>query len=110
MFRRSVVVVVFGVASLLGACGSSSEGGNGISNIAEGMAVAVSAPAMADDAACVVDRQMLETASEYYLTLNGTPPPNQQALVDAEIISELSPRFEITPEGVVVPAPGSPCV
>lgn len=127
MFRRSVVVVVIGVATLLSACGSTSgdsAAGAGDANaavdtaspdgkvgsIGDAIEVAAGAPAKADAAACDVDRQTLESAAEIYLTLNGTPPPSQQALVDAALLRELSPRFEITPEGVIVPVPGSPCV
>ena len=51
-----------------------------------------------------------KTLSELYLALNGSLPPNQDALVEAQILRELSPRFEITAEGAIVPAPGSPCV
>ena len=44
------------------------------------------------------------------LALNGSLPPTQDALVEAQILSERSTRFEITAEGAIVPAPGSPCV
>ncbi len=33
----------------------------------------------------------------------------QQELVDAQLIRELSVRFDVNADGVIVPAPGSPC-
>ncbi len=127
MFRRSVVVVVIGAATLLSACGSTSgdsAAGAGDANatvdtasadgkvgsIGDAIEVAAGAPAKAEAAACDIDRQTLESATEIYLALNGTLPQSQSALVDAKLVKELSPRFEITPEGVIVPAPGGPCV
>jgi hypothetical protein len=45
-----------------------------------------------------------------YLALNGSPPATQQTLVEAQILTEPTARFEITSDGAIVPAPGSPCV
>ncbi|TFH15225.1 MAG: hypothetical protein E4H05_08525 [Acidimicrobiales bacterium] len=130
MFRRCILPVVVGLAALLSACGSSSTdttdaaadqpidgvessaattaapAGGGIAGAVQ---VAVGALQGADDAACELDHRALEGASELYLALNGSLPPNQDALVEAQILRELSPRFEITAEGAIVPAPGSPC-
>lgn len=132
MFRRCVLPAIVGLAALLSACGSSStdttdaaaeqpvgsvgaparttaapSGGGGIGGAVE---VAVGALQGADVAACDIDHRTLEDASELYLALNGSLPPDQNALVEAQILREVSPRFEITAEGAIVPAPGSPCV
>ena len=132
MFRRCILPAVVGLAALLSACGSSStdttdaaadqpiggvessaattaapSGGGGIAGAVE---VAVGALQGADDAACELDHRALEDASELYLALNGSLPPSQDALVEAQILRELSPRFEITAEGAIVAAPDSPCV
>ncbi len=60
-------------------------------------------------AACSVDHQTIQTAIEAYELLNGALPASQQELVDAQLIREPSVRFEVSPEGVVVASPGSPC-
>ncbi len=80
-----------------------------VGSIGDAVEVAAGAPAQANDAACVADRQTLESAAEMYLTLNGVEPASQNDLLDAGLIKEPSPRFEITLDGVLVPAPGSPC-
>lgn len=132
MFRRCMLPVVVGLAALLSACGSSStdttdaaadpptggvesptattpapSGGGGIAGAVE---IAVEGLQGADGAACDADLRTLETASEVYLTLNGSPPPSQDALVESQFLVERSTLFEITAEGAIVPAPGSPCV
>jgi hypothetical protein len=137
MTRRPVSVLVpgfvLGLALLVGACGSSSnDAGDSpsptivaatspvvgptssapageVGSIGDAVEVAAGAPAQANGAACVTDRQTLETATEMYLTLNGAEPASQNDLLDAGLIKEPSPRFEITTEGVIVPAAGSPC-
>ncbi len=53
--------------------------------------------------------QTLDHGAEMYFTLNGAEPTSQNDLLDAGLIKEPSPWFEITPDGVIVPAPGSPC-
>lgn len=133
MFRRCILPAVVGLAALLSACGSSSTdtadaaadqpiggvespapttaaptGGGG--GIAGAVQVAVGALQGADAVACDADLRALEDASELYLALNGSLPPTQDALVEAQILSERSTRFEITAEGAIVPAPGGPCV
>ena len=131
--RRSAVAILVAVF-MLAACGSSgdtdtnatsanldgdvvavgaapppappSDGGGGISGAIEVMA---QAPGEADIAACDIDQQTLQTAIETYEILNGALPTSQQDLLDAQMIRELSVRFEITPDGGLVPGPGSPC-
>ncbi len=78
--------------------------------IAGAVEVAVGALDGADTVACDLDHRMLADASELYLALNGALPASQGDLVDAQLLTELSPRFEITTDGLIVPAAGSPCV
>lgn len=131
--RRSAVAILVAVF-MLAACGSSSDtdtnatsadldgdvvavgaapapappsnGGGGISGAIE---VIAGGPGDADAAGCETDHQTLLTAIEAYEILNGALPASQQELVDAQMIRELSVRFEITPDGALVPGPGSPC-
>ncbi len=138
MFRRSSLLAVIALAALLSACGSSSDtadtdgqatnasaddtiGGAQApaattaapaqaGGIAGAVQVAVGALNGADTAACDLDHRMLEDASQVYLALNGSLPATQDALVEAKILTEPSARFEITADGAIVPAPGSPCV
>lgn len=83
--------------------------GDGVGSIGDAVEVAAGAPGDAADAACTVDRQTLELAVETYELLNGALPSTQQELLDAQMIRELSVRFELDADGSVVPAPGSPC-
>ena len=78
--------------------------------IAGAVQVAVGALQGADAVACDADLRALQDASELYLALNGSLPPTQNALVEAQILSERSTLFEIDADGAIVPAPGSPCV
>ncbi len=125
--RRPILVLAIALVGLGSACGSSdtassntvgpadaavaattapqSQGGG----IGAAIKVAAGAPAKARDAACILDLQSLQGASELYLTLNGTLPTSQDDLIDAQLIQERSVRFEISAEGDIVPAPGSPC-
>jgi hypothetical protein len=128
MLRRSLSVVVIGVALFASACGSSNEPdaisedltpggtvhppgdtGTKVGSIGDAVEVAAGAPAEADDSVCVIDLQTLTTASDAYFATNGAEPTSQNDLLDAGLIMELSPRYEITAEGAIVPAPGSPC-
>ncbi|HYN32597.1 MAG TPA: hypothetical protein VES40_08230 [Ilumatobacteraceae bacterium] len=113
MLRGSLSVVVIVVAVFASACASSSdpvsETDEKVGSFGDAVEVAAGAPAGADDAACAADRQTLETATEMFYSLNGAEPTSQDDLVATGLIAELSPRFVITPEGVIEPAPGSPC-
>ena len=84
----------------------SPTAGGGIAGAIE---VAAGAIDDADDVACTVDRQTLEAAVQSYEILNGALPTSEQQLLDAQMIRELSVRFEISAEGAIVAAPGSPC-
>lgn len=125
MRHRHVTILVAGLVVLASACGSGdsaspavgasastnapAETGDGGGGIRGAIEVAAAAPGQADDAACTIDRQTLQTASEMYLMLNGSLPQSQDALVEAELIRERSPRFEIDAQGAIVAAPESPC-
>ena len=131
MVRPRHLLAVIAAVSVVGACGASGDGAGDptaattpgvdatavtsappgrLGGIGGAVQVAVEGLAGADAAACDLDHRMLEDASALYLALNGSPPATQQALVDAQILTEPSPRFEITSDGAIVPAPGSPCV
>jgi len=132
MRQRRFLVLVATATVTLAACGSSGgsdseagsatvdgnvvavgsaqmPGGGGGGGIGDAIEVAAAAPGEASDVACTVDRQTLELAIQSYEILNGALPKSQQDLLDAQMISELSVRFEISGDGTVVPAPGSPC-
>jgi hypothetical protein len=83
--------------------------GDGAGSIGDAVEVAAGAPGEASDAACTMDRQTLESAVETYELLNGALPTTQQELLDAQMIRELSVRFDVTADGLVTPAAGSPC-
>ncbi len=135
MPQRRFAALVLAMVATLAACGSSGDSdtssasatvdgavvavgdapaptpapGDGVGSIGDAVEVAAGAPGDAAAAACTVDRQTLDTAVETYELLNGALPTSQQELLDAQMIREMSVRYEISPEGVVVPAPGSPC-
>jgi hypothetical protein len=134
MPQRRFAALVLAAVATLAACGSSSDAdtstasasvdgdvvavgaapaptppGDGVGSIGDAVEVAAGAPGEAGDAACAADRQTMVTAIETYELLNGALPTSQQELLDAQIIRELSVRFEITPEGALVPGPASPC-
>jgi len=135
MPQRRFAALVLATVATLAACGSSGDAdtssasatvdgavvavgdapapapapGDGVGSIGDAVEVAAGAPGDAAAAACTVDRQTLDTAVETYELLNGALPTSQQELLDAQMIREMSVRYEISPEGVVVPAPGSPC-
>ncbi len=84
--------------------------GDGVGSIGDAVEVAAGAPGEAGDVACDVDRQTLQTAVETYELLNGALATSQAELVEAQMIREPSVRFDIDPQGAIVPAPGSPCL
>ena len=125
---RSTIVIVSVVA--LAACGSSNGNDTRASGSVDGAEVAVGvaprpsgasgslrdavevaagAPGQASDAACALDRRTLEAAVEAYELLNGALPTSQQELLEAQVIRELSIRFEVDAAGAVIPAPAGPC-
>jgi predicted small secreted protein len=131
MSTRAIAMLVLVASSLLAACGSSGGAGTGaqsadvggtvvavggapvpgddVGSIGDAVEVAAGAPADAGAAACEVDRQTLELATETYELLNGAVATSQQDLLDAQMILEPSPRFVIDADGAVTPAPDSPC-
>ncbi len=130
MVQRRILLAVVAAAALVGGCGSSStddtaatDGTIGgaqaatvtdpsarVGSIGDAVEVAVGALEGADAAACELDHRTLADASELYLVLNGSLPANLDALVEAQLVTEPSALFEITADGAIVPAPGSPCV
>ncbi len=131
MSTRRFAALVLAATAALAACGSSDDAdstassatndaaevavgaaplpGDGVGSIGDAIEVAAGALGDADDAACTIDLQTLESAVEVYEVLNGALPTSQQELLDAQMIREPSVRFEVSAEGVIVPAPGSPC-
>lgn len=71
--------------------------------------VLAGAPDDANAAACTATRQTLTTAIEAFTALEGTTPADQHALVAAGLVREVSPWFELTADGEVVPAGDGPC-
>lgn len=130
MLQPRFAALVLAVAATIAACGSNdtdtastsatADGdvvavgaapapGDAVGSLGDAVEVAAESPGEATVAACTIDRQTLQTAVETYELLNGALPASQQELLDAEMIRELSVRFEVGADGVVVPAPGSPC-
>ena len=128
---RATATLVLVASSLLAACGSSGGDDTGaqsadvdgavvavggaplpgedVGSIGDAVEVAAGAPAAADVAACTVDRQTLELATEAYELLHGSVATSQQDLLNAQMILEPSPRFVIDADGMVTPASDSPC-
>ena len=135
MPQRRFAALVLATVATLAACGSSADsdtssasstvdgdvvavddapapappcddGAGGISGAIE---VIAGAPGDAAVAGCTIDRETLGTAVQAYELLNGAVPTSQQDLLDAQMIREVSVRYEISADGVVVPAAGSPC-
>jgi hypothetical protein len=88
----------------------AADGGDGGGSIGDAIEIAAGAPGDASDAACTIDRQTLESAVLTYEVLNGALPTSQQELIDAQVIRELSVRYDVTADGTVVAATGGPCV
>ncbi len=129
MRQRRLIALALTSTLVLAACGASDDSdsatgaatsdgsivavGEAPSPTAGGIAGAIEVAAGAiddaDDVACTVDRQTLEAAVQSYEILNGALPTSQQDLLDAQMVRELSARFEISAEGAIVAAPGSPC-
>jgi hypothetical protein len=129
--RRVVVQVASAVAAiaLVTACGSGDDGPSSTSDSDDTVAAAsapgpataataapgaveiiAGAPGAARTAGCAGTRAALELAVETYVALTGAPPAAQSDLVDDGFVTESSPWFEVSPEGGIVPSPGSPCL
>jgi hypothetical protein len=86
----------------LAACGSNTPGP------AVMVEPGITAMEQAQPLACDTDRKTLEAAVETFTMLNGSPPADEAALVPSVLRSEVT-TFDVTADGTVVPAPGSPC-
>lgn len=80
-----------------------------VGSIGDAIEVAAGAPGDAGAVACTATEQTLTMAAEAFLALEGAAPSDQQVLVEAGLVREASPWFEISVDGVVVPAAGGPC-
>jgi hypothetical protein len=80
-----------------------------VGSIGDAVEVAAGAPGDAGAAACTTTEQTLTMAADAFLALEGAAPADQQALVEAGLVREPSPWFEITADGVVAAVPGGPC-
>jgi hypothetical protein len=136
MVRRPAVVAVIALAAVMGGCGSS-QGDDAdlgdtttaavavgspptappqtnptadVGSIGDAVEVAAGAPGDAQVAACGLTRDTLEQAAEAYLVLNGALPMTQSDLLDAQLLREESPWFEVDASGTIVPVAGGPCV
>lgn len=92
------------------AVGDAPLPGDGVGSLGDAVAVVAAAPGQADAVACDVDRTTMQTATDAYEVLNGALPTSEDDLVTGQLIREPSPRFDITADGLIVPAPGGPCV
>lgn len=80
-----------------------------VGSIGDAVEVVAGAPGDAGAVACTTTEQTLTMAAEAFLALEGAAPSDQQALVEAGLVREASPWFEIDVDGVIVPAAGGPC-
>ena len=119
MRSRLAMGLLLGAAVVMSACGAASDDSasvattpaaqDGVGSLGDAVEVMAGAPAQADGAACDVDRQTLEIAVEAFYALNGSLPTSQSDLVEGQLVKELSPRFDISADGAVVPSATSPC-
>ena len=128
MRSRLVVSLLVGATLALAACGSSSNDASdiadetvgaagiapdvtdGVGSIGDAVKVMAGAPDQANDAVCEIERKTLATAEEAFVVLNGKMPTSEAELVEQQLILEPSAGYEITADGQIVPAPGSPCI
>jgi hypothetical protein len=102
---RTVATMMIAVG-MLTACGSGSD--------KTVQSILIPGPAQPGDitsanvAACDSDRQAVQMAIDTYTQVEGAPPKDQKALVDAGYLRESSPRFVVN-NGVISPTPGGPC-
>jgi hypothetical protein len=98
--RRALPLLLLAVAG----CG----GGDTTAGPAVVVRPGITAMAQAQPLACGTDRGVLEQALDAYTMLEGGPPADEAALVP-DYLREPSDLFDVTPDGAVVPAAGSPC-
>lgn len=126
MRSRLVVSLLLGATVAFSACGSSSDDAaeiadasaavtvpsatDRVGSIGDAVEVMAGAPGQANDAVCEVERKTLATAEEAFVILNSRMPASEAELVEQQLILEPSASYEITADGQIVPAPGSPCI
>jgi hypothetical protein len=119
--RRAVVGVASTVAvlALISGCGSGDAGPSGVGTQDAPAAAAsapqgaieilAGAPGAAAAAGCDATRDTLELAVVAYVALHGAAPTDQSDLIDAQVVREPTPWFDIAADGEIRPSPGSPC-
>ena len=80
-----------------------------VGSIGDVVEVVAGAPGDAGAVACTTTEQTLTMAADAFLALEGAAPSDQQALVEAGLVREASPWFEIDVDGAIVPTAGGPC-
>lgn len=112
MTARTMVLAlsVAAGAVALSACGLVKEGAKAISeqSTVPGQTAPANGGGNANAVACVTERQEIQLAVDSYEILRGGLPTTEAELVPDFLLHE-STLFDITPEGQVVPAPGSGC-
>ena len=106
---RRVAVLVAVVVTGAAGCADDDGGAGDIADPIDVAEVGVTAIAQADVMACQSDRTVLETAIDAYDALQGTSPTSDADLVTAGLLREESTLWDVTPDGSIVPAPGSTC-
>ena len=97
---RLLPLVLLGVAG----CG----GGDTRAGPAVVVRPGITAMAQADTLACDTDRAVVEQALEAYTMIEGRAPADQASLVP-DYLRKPSELYDVTADGALVPAPGSPC-
>jgi hypothetical protein len=58
---------------------------------------------------CGVERRTIELAVEAFYAIEGRYPTTERELVDAQVLREEVTSYDVAPDGVITPAPGSTC-
>ena len=135
MRSRLAISLLLGATAALSACGGSSgdsaeradaesaavtvptdvaitapSGSDGVGSLGDAVEVMAGAPGQANEAVCDIERKTLATAEEAFVILNARMPTSEAELVEQQLILEPTAGYEITGDGQIVPAPGSPCL
>lgn len=98
-------------ASLLPTASSNPAASAPAADTVAGAAPVTTAAAFAGayQAACTLDSQTLELATDAYLAQYGGTEVTETELFTAHLLREESPLHDIAADGSIVPAPASPC-